>query len=161
MALNKQYVAVADNNTLGNKYHTQINCRTLHAETRPELVRIVEDRDGNLYATHRGFKTRVTACEGCPPPLKWKWQDDAACMAAWPAVDMVNIGQGKSPAPLIAEFCDNCPVIAECAEFALSRPEEMVGIWGGVLLRPNKKAHRQDVTALRAKHAMLSKGDAA
>jgi len=89
--------------------------------------------------------------------MDFEWHARAACANSWPEVDMVSMGQGHSPIPLILRFCDNCEVVRECAACACAMPDAAQGIWGGVYL-PDVRANarqrvvrKQGFATLRAK----------
>lgn len=61
------------------------------------------------------------------------WVDQAACRGIDPALFFLDHGEGVAVST-IREVCFCCPVIAECAEYALANFEEF-GIWGGLTPR--------------------------
>lgn len=75
-------------------------------------------------------------------PDRPEWFDHAACVDAEdPTIFFPQRGETAKPA---LEFCDRCPVRAQCLEFALATPvSEDFGIWGGA----NERTRR----ALRAR----------
>jgi MoaA/NifB/PqqE/SkfB family radical SAM enzyme len=144
LVIERQYVVVNEKGEMGVKYHSQIDCTRIKHTTTTELLRIIRTADGE-FAEYRGSeRKRVEPCESCPPELKWRWQDDAACAADRP--DMVTPDDAEE---MIAKYCDRCPVTAACAEFALSRPWT-VGIWGGAYvpdINKHRSAHLKKVRA--------------
>lgn len=68
-------------------------------------------------------------------PAAWAWHDRAACNGA-PERDahtMVSPGGGNTDAhdrKMIEQYCDACPVLAQCAAWAV-REVDFVGIAGG------------------------------
>ena len=93
--------------------------------------------------------------------LAWEWQDRAACRGAWPPVDMLDIGVGESHRipKLIEGYCNHCPVVLECAEFALTDIRSTLGIWGGVYIGTQNR--HKAVKALRLVYTTLTSEDAA
>lgn len=85
-----------------------------------------------------------------------EWMSEGACYLSYPPVDMIVIGRGATADPLIREYCDNCPVVPECAAFALRWKKSMVmGIWGGVYV-PIGKDRGPAYRALEEAAASLS-----
>jgi hypothetical protein len=127
---------------------TQVGGSVIHREYRcaaardAELVTIpVKEVDGETTVSYRGSTRQVRWCRRCglKPTLAWAWQDKAECMSAWPAVDMIEMPRGNHQMAdqLIAQFCKRCPVVRECAQFALDSIEDAQGIWGGVFIHAN------------------------
>lgn len=67
------------------------------------------------------------------------WQQQAACPQANPDTFFPEKGESSEQAKLV---CGRCAVEAKCLEYALSNPDECLGVWGG-------KTHRQRVYILR------------
>lgn len=79
-----------------------------------------------------------TAPQGTTPladATQWDWAQDSACRT-----DDINLffaADGEGPIERAAreadakEICSWCPVKAECAEYALTKPERH-GVWGGM-----------------------------
>ena len=90
-----------------------------------------------------------------------EWHSEAACLGLDGAVDFIVVnpskGRGSNQDRLIREYCDRCPVVKECGDFALSLPRGHVyGIWGGVYIPPTSR--RPDAfTQLEDKSARLSR----
>jgi hypothetical protein len=143
---------------LSSTVHTQYRCPGIQKDSSVVVATITE-RGGKLIANYRASLAQVHWCDRCPEELRWKWQDDAACYATYPPVDMIDMGQGNTgrAQKLIEEYCDVCPVQMECAEFALARPDETIGIWGGMFIAMNTKLHNKGIKALRAKYATLKR----
>ena len=55
------------------------------------------------------------------------WRDRAACLDADPELFFPNSNHDTTAVALA--YCNRCPVVAECREFARSNARE--GIWGG------------------------------
>lgn len=87
-----------------------------------------------------------------------EWQERAACSGVFPREEMLMPERRENAARIIAQYCDHCPVVFECADFALDMVG-LVGIWGGVHVP--MRDHSKAVKALRAKHAMLKSREAA
>ena len=69
------------------------------------------------------------------PRPSWGWQDDAACRGEDLVLFFGPDGE-RQPERDIRErkakaICAQCPVRAECLDYALSRPEKY-GTWGGL-----------------------------
>lgn len=67
--------------------------------------------------------------------LSWEWQEDAACRGEELVLFFGPDGE-RQPEKDIREreakaICAQCPVRAECLDYALSRPEKY-GTWGGL-----------------------------
>jgi WhiB family redox-sensing transcriptional regulator len=63
------------------------------------------------------------------PPKPAGWQENAACKGR------AHLFFDEHIPPVVAEakaICAECPVRAACIEFALTRPQERHGIWGGL-----------------------------
>jgi WhiB family redox-sensing transcriptional regulator len=59
-----------------------------------------------------------------------KWMDDGACRSPEHPQRIFFPGRGDPTAPGKA-VCRSCPVVEECLDYALSKPERF-GIWGGL-----------------------------
>ncbi|RCV51196.1 WhiB family transcriptional regulator [Marinitenerispora sediminis] len=72
---------------------------------------------------------------------RYRWQDDAACRGA--DTELFFTPGYESVAKAI---CAQCPVRAECLDYAVSRPEKY-GMWGGLdeqeLAAERKRRQRQ------------------
>lgn len=70
------------------------------------------------------------------------WMRQGACHdRPWPEMWFQN--NERSGVSLIAvDICKTCPVMAECAEYAIDRPE-LVGIWGATTTLQRQKARRR------------------
>jgi WhiB family redox-sensing transcriptional regulator len=68
-------------------------------------------------------------------PPNWNWQDSAACrFTGWVKFygpDGERAAEREIREREAKEVCATCPVLAECREYALSRPEKH-GWWGGL-----------------------------
>lgn len=62
------------------------------------------------------------------------WKEQGACFGTYPAVDMMGPQVRYQALPLIEQYCDHCPVILPCLDYAESQGGEATGVWGGVLL---------------------------
>ena len=69
-----------------------------------------------------------------------KWQDDALCAEI--ATEMFFPLKGGSTKNAMS-VCAACPVARQCLEYALSMPDNPVGIWGGTSFR-ERRAMRRD-----------------
>lgn len=63
--------------------------------------------------------------------LHQDWRDQAACIGADPALFFPAEGETAAEARAI---CARCPVVKECLDYALSRPEKY-GVWAGLAER--------------------------
>jgi hypothetical protein len=140
---------------ISSTVHSQYRCSGIQKDSHVVVAAVTKHEDKDL-ATYRGASGQVRWCERCPDELKWDWHSEAACYATYPAVDMVDMGTGQHhrAAGLIEEYCNKCPVMLECAEFALSRADETVGVWGGVHV-PQHRGHNEGIAALEAQYATL------
>lgn len=68
------------------------------------------------------------------------WYEDAKCLDADPDVFFPD-GQGASPAPAV-EVCRACPVMDDCAAYALEHPE-LAGIWGATTDKHRRALRRE------------------
>jgi WhiB family redox-sensing transcriptional regulator len=50
---------------------------------------------------------------------------------------------GVSPGQGGKAVCEECPVVAECLEYVLSRPTPELGIWGGTNERDRRILRRE------------------
>lgn len=66
-----------------------------------------------------------------PPP----WRELAACAGMDPALFFPERGANTEPAK---QVCARCPVIEECADFAIEH-RERYGIWGGMSERQRRQ----------------------
>ncbi|PWI09750.1 hypothetical protein DIZ27_14535 [Streptomyces sp. NWU339] len=88
-----------------------------------------------------------------------EWSESAACAAegADPAVFFPK--DFRREAPLIAaqakEFCQRCPVVAECLAHALAVPE-WTGVWGG-LDEDERRSLRRSMQRRRLRRAKKRK----
>ena len=65
--------------------------------------------------------------DDAPLPMPMRWQVEAACRGVDP--DLFYPAQGESAAEAKA-VCRECPVTAECLDYALETRQRF-GIWGG------------------------------
>jgi len=72
---------------------------------------------------------------------------------------MVALEQGERPQTKIEAYCDQCPVVAQCAAFALVDIENIIGIWGGVHIKMDGSGRSKSVAKLRAKVAILKRSE--
>ena len=101
--------------------------------------------------------------------LSSDWMADARCHDTWPALDMITIGSGYEPEPIIEEYCDHCPVVVQCGQLALATWGETMGIWGGVYIPGTNgsrtghstKTRRKARAELEAKLAILTNSEQA
>ena len=130
-------------------FHSQIDCwrlrTTIDRNGEPRLQAIYDDGDGRHYVKRGNQQRGIRQCTECPPALDWSWQKAAACLAS--GEDMITPADEAQAHRLIDEYCARCPVLAECARFAMARVTEMTGIWGGQWL-PSSSS-----TSLRSKRA--------
>lgn len=67
-----------------------------------------------------------------------RWQDDALCAQG----DLDAYFPGRRPNAELKRKCkEQCPVTAECLEFALAT--DAVGIWGGTSTKERRKLKEQ------------------
>ncbi|MFD1118840.1 WhiB family transcriptional regulator [Sphaerisporangium aureirubrum] len=91
------------------------------------------------------------------PRPSWGWQDDAACRGEDLVLFFGPDGE-RQPERDIRErkakaICAQCPVRAECLDYALSRPEKY-GTWGG--LNEDERASERRRRMRRAASAGIS-----
>jgi WhiB family redox-sensing transcriptional regulator len=71
------------------------------------------------------------------------WADDAACLGMPTEMFFVEGTQDDRSSiqryRLAKAVCAHCPVMIECARYALARPE-VYGVWGG--MSPRERLHR-------------------
>lgn len=88
-----------------------------------------------------------------PTPIPWDdqetvWRSQAACKDVDTAVFFPGKSSGYTRAKKI---CDSCPVIDECAEFALRFDERVLpGMWGGLMGQERRRIRQE-----RARHHFL------
>jgi WhiB family redox-sensing transcriptional regulator len=70
-----------------------------------------------------------------PDPGETEWQDQALCAQVDPELFFVEKGGTARPAKRI---CRECPVRAECLEYALES-DQGFGIWGGLSERERRR----------------------
>ena len=63
------------------------------------------------------------------------WHRAAACRGA--DSDLFFLDRGK-PSTAARAICAECPVLNVCLEWALSEPESLEGIWGGMSRRERR-----------------------
>jgi WhiB family redox-sensing transcriptional regulator len=92
----------------------------------------------------------------CPEPLELvgyvtpAWHRDAACKEH-PELSWFP-GRGRDPRA-VKRVCESCLVVDLCRAWALSQPEPLVGIWGGLTekerrrLRTNRAAPRPSINS--------------
>lgn len=68
-------------------------------------------------------------------PLPGDWADQGACRAVDPNVFFPGRGE---PATEAKTICAACPVITECAAYALQHPS-LLGVWGGLTARQRQR----------------------
>lgn len=124
------YVYIGE--TVGKTLHTTLACNSgKRVDSAPRVYHV--EKVGNQLViesttnTDR-FKYVVEECEKCPPPIEWDWQDQAACFGVYPSVDMHDITMSKAN---IKQFCDTCPVVVECLDFAEIN-KQRGGVYGGI-----------------------------
>ena len=74
-------------------------------------------------------------------PDELMWMRDGKCRGIDPAEFFPSDGLGVDRARRV---CDDCPVRAECLEYALAN-DERFGIWGGMSERERRKQRRRAV----------------
>ncbi len=67
------------------------------------------------------------------------WMEQAACKGQWEKMHPSD-GEGVKEAQAI---CANCEVKEECLEFALTKPPEEHGVWGGESERERRRMYRK------------------
>lgn len=73
------------------------------------------------------------------------WQDEGACRGL---TDVFFSPHNERPAAkeereaLARRICSDCPVLAECADYAL-RHREQGGIWAGVSFEPDREIEKR------------------
>ncbi len=104
--------------------HTSVAC----ARLGEEMVKVsLYYRGDQLISHHRGRDIEVEYCTFCPDHLEWDWQEQGKCYGQ--GVDMFPMTYvGRQD--VIEQFCNQCPVVSECLDFAVSM-RATAGIWGG------------------------------
>lgn len=67
--------------------------------------------------------------------LPREWVDQAVCAST----DGDVFFPGGGSVPKARMICAQCPVRMECLEWALSQPDHMPGVWGGLSERERKR----------------------
>jgi WhiB family redox-sensing transcriptional regulator len=83
--------------------------------------------------------------------LMWQqddWRSRGACLAADPDLFFPISSRCSTQTNRAKAICASCLVRAECADFALARPD-VRGIWGGTTDDERKKLRRSRATAAR------------
>lgn len=70
---------------------------------------------------------------------QFRWQDHAACLGTYDERFFPERGASNSE---VKAICAGCPVIDECLEHALTKPERF-GIWGGTSERERQKIRKR------------------
>lgn len=91
------------------------------------------------------------------------WRLRAACREAdpdqfYPSPD--NPTDHTAPKRVIEQFCNHCPVIADCLEYAV-RQGETHGIWGGTTPRQRVELKRREAAMQRAVELQAKWGEPA
>ena len=158
----QQYVT---GNSWPDFFHSQIDCWRLRASIdrngEPRLQIIYDDGDGGYYIKQGSRQRSIRQCTDCPPALDWSWHKAAACFAS--GEDMITPSDEAEARRLLDEYCARCPVVTECARFAVARINEMTGIWGGQWLAEGSSSRRRRLraSAVAALSAIVSVDDAA
>lgn len=90
-----------------------------------------------------------------------EWHDRATCYQAFPPVEFFP-DHPRDAAQTIADYCDRCPVVQECAADAIGLGTQISGIWGGVYLPPvgsHRLPRRKEAFVLLRQRAMLEHRD--
>ncbi len=69
-----------------------------------------------------------------------RWISDAACKPRTGHLFFPESGQTSDKAK---EICQVCPVITQCAEYAITSPTMLRGVWGGMSEKELEKARRR------------------
>ena len=169
MAIIQAYVSRHDQHEearqLGRVFHVQLACPNI-GRAFDSLVRVNLIREGDSYSAYwRGHARVVVECKKCAimPEFTNHWQGEAACRGI--DADMITPSSLEAQG-LITEYCDGCPVRADCGDYALIRPDESFGIWGGVFLPQALSSYFRHVREkgfqrLEEERARLTSGDAA
>lgn len=117
---------------VGKVVHSSMACfsgKRIGTDTR--VYRVQKLDDGKLIIRSTLSQERdtftVTECPNCPPPINWDWHKQAACYGQYPAVDMHDRAKHKEN---IEQFCNQCPVVLQCLDFA-DVHQQRGGIYGG------------------------------
>lgn len=72
------------------------------------------------------------------------WMRDAACKGSDPEAFFPATGGGRQGVPVAAiAACSRCPVMEQCAEYAINTHAQH-GIWGGMTVEQrNRRARKQ------------------
>ena len=82
---------------------------------------------------------RTLPLEPAEPAEDLAWMDGALCAQADPERWFPDLGQ---PAGIARRVCRQCPVRAECLDYALETNQEF-GVWGGTSERERRRLKRQ------------------
>ena len=72
------------------------------------------------------------------------WRDRAGCVGL--DIDLFFVERGQNIDPMVRKLCRQCPVSADCLEFALSLPENPQGFWAGTTERQRDRLRRLSST---------------
>lgn len=81
----------------------------------------------------------ITELLAAPGDAPWTWWADALCAQTDPEAFYPPKGGTAAPAKAV---CRECPVRAECLEFALTH-DERFGVWGGLSERERRALKRK------------------
>lgn len=80
--------------------------------------------------------TQSVTCPKCPTIPRFRgdtsWMDEGLCMQTDPEIFFPGTGESGRDAKAV---CGKCPVMTECAAYAIARTELTDGIWGGLSAR--------------------------
>lgn len=64
------------------------------------------------------------------------WMDRAACLNIDPDIFFPERGESAKPAKRV---CSQCPVVQQCLDYALTLPEDRLGVFGGTTPRERSR----------------------
>ena len=104
----------------------------------------VVEVEGNLIALRRDSELSVDICEKCAhlDGQDGSWRTEGACFNVHP--DMLELFSRSEDKGLAAirKYCDVCPVVSECLEYAATNHKANAGmVWGGIYFS-TRKGHR-------------------
>lgn len=114
--------------------HTDNVCWKLRGQ-RPRRLPLYEE-DGNIYKydAKRNYYRQVHPCLVCRKQADRSWVEEGAC---WDNMDERFFDSYKHE-EVIEEFCNQCPVVRECFEYAALNPDQVTGsTWGGLYFARN------------------------
>lgn len=72
-------------------------------------------------------------------PFPGEWAKRGACVGATTELFFPGRGDNSIRAKAV---CAGCPVLAECRDYALAAPDQLVGVWGGTTYGERRQIRR-------------------